>query len=183
MRKITANLFITILLASFMGCQTDKEHIPDNSPNYGSMIRKAYNYPSPRTYKITTTQAQAAKQFLDAGLEEKGYVEIDKVVGSHNMGEPLITFKAAADEFILSGEKDQNQVTLLTGYYELDSIYGHELNEDSDKLIITYTTKVVDETPFSVIVPKSRTARRRKMAYFEKANDQWIRTEPFILED
>ncbi|MGB5979867.1 MAG: hypothetical protein WBG62_20810, partial [Cyclobacteriaceae bacterium] len=76
---------------------------------------------------------------------------------------------------------DANKVKLLTGRIVIDSIYDNELSNNNDKLIITYTTKTIDKTPFAAIVPKPRKTVNKKRAYFKKQDGDWVRSGPFMF--
>jgi hypothetical protein len=154
-----------------------------------ALIKKDYPYPNPTGYYIFTADPPAAQKVLASGLEEKGYVIVERKQRWQDIGKPLIRFTEKSMPFFLpSAEQDKDSTVhrMRTGKEDIIAVTGIKLLAKGKKAIVEYTTQLGNLTPFSVLSDLHPNQIQMQKAYFSLYDDGWrIEKKPgtdFLVE-
>ncbi|NGF55565.1 hypothetical protein G5B35_18100 [Parapusillimonas sp. SGNA-6] len=118
------------------------------------LLKAENSYPRMVDYDIYRADPAHAKRVLDAGLEEKGMLTVQRTQKMGDMGKPLIHFTDAAKPYLLpTPEKDQQLDVQKVKLAEevLEGIASVTTADDGKTATVEYTTRYTNFTPFNVL--------------------------------
>jgi hypothetical protein len=90
-----------------------------------SIIRSARNYPKAYEYEINMTDPASARRLIDAGLEEEGWVTVDKTQKLKDIGQPIVHFTDKAKPYLIRiDEKYDNIQVVKVADMDLGEVTG-----------------------------------------------------------
>lgn len=152
MKATTLICAITLLIAGCGRPQLDKATALD-------LLKAENSYPRMVDYDIYRADPAHAKRVLDAGLEEKGMLTVQRTQKMGDMGKPLIHFTGAAKPYLLpTPEKDQKQDVQKVKLAEevLEGVTSVTTSDDGKTATVEYATRYTNFTLFNALrtVPK-----------------------------
>lgn len=146
----------------------------DNTKAMG-ILEAEKRYPRTVDYDLYCADPAHAKKVLDAGLEEKGLLRVQRTQKLGEMGAPLIQFTQSAEAYLLpTPEKDKTiHVQKIKMANEvLEAVQSVTISDDGKSATVSYSTRYADFTPFNVL----RTApsdNKRYTVQFVLTNKGW----------
>lgn len=133
------------------------------------------NYPKTRDIDIYIADPGFAKRLIDAGLEEEGYVTVQRTQKLADIGEPLVQFTEKSQAFLLPDETGSTSSIKKALLVEEDilEVTGIKMLQDNTKAIVEYTTKYTRTSPYIALtkIDPEKTVTRK--AYFSLYDDGW----------
>ena len=170
MKAITFICAAAVLLVA-AGCgrnQLDKATALD-------LLKAENSYPRMVDYDIHRADPAHARRVLDAGLEEKGMLTVQRTQKMGDMGKPLIHFTDTAKPYLLpTPEKDSKLDIQKVKLAEevLVGVISVTTADDGKTATVEYATRYTNFTPFNVL----RTAPKEEKTHtvrFSLADEGW----------
>ncbi|MFC0779964.1 hypothetical protein [Flavobacterium sp. HJSW_4] len=162
---------VPVLLLLFISCQK-KELDPKTAEN---MIINKYKYPSVIDFEVFRNDPAHAKRMLDAGLEEKGLVQIRKVREFKDRDKPLVEFTDLSKPFLLertSEDKEYKIQKLKIGTKRFSKIIKVTAETSNKKIVYVEYIVKYEMNDFGVLWP-GLPAEKKEKAYFIYSEDGW----------
>lgn len=170
MKKLA--IFVTIYAVILGGC-TSKELSREEALN---LIRQEMHYPKVFDFEINRVDQNQARKVLDAELEAKGLVTVQRTQKLLDIGKPLIHFTDKAKPFFLPLPQNENpekvQVVKLADE-ELAEVTGIKTSGNRKNAVVEYTTAYNDITPFAALVNRDFNKKEVHKAYFSLYDEGW----------
>lgn len=170
MKKLPA---ILIILTIIIGGCASKELTREEAMN---LIRQEMHYPKAFDFEINRVDQSQARKVLDAGLEAKGLVTVQRTQKLIDIGKPIIHFTDKAKPFFLPVPKGENpekvQVVKLADE-ELAEVSGVKTSGSGKTAVAEYTTLYKNITPFAALVNRDFNKKEVHKAYFSLYDDGW----------
>lgn len=167
---------ISILCAALFilsGCSNNKELSREEAMN---LIRQEMHYPKVFDFEINRVDQNQARKVLDAELEAKGLLTVQRTQKLIDIGKPLIHFTDKAKPFFLPLPKGENpekvQVVKLADE-ELVEVTGIKISGNGKNAVAEYTTAYKNITPFAALVNRDLEKKEGHKAYFSLYDDGW----------
>ena len=128
------------------------------------LLKTENGYPRIVDYDIYCADPAHARRVLDAGLEEKGLLTVQRTQKLGDVGQPLIHFTEAAKPYFLpTPEEDQKHEVQKVKLAEevLVDINAISNASDGKTATVEYSTQYTNLTPFNVL----RSAPKDKKTY------------------
>ncbi len=158
------SMFLLILL--FVACSSKKELSREEA---FTLIRQEMHFPKVFDFEINRVDQDQARKVLDAELEAKGLVTVQRTQKLIDVGKPIIHFTDKAKPFFLPLPKNENpekvQVVKLADE-ELVEVTGIKTSGNGKKLVVEYTTIYKNITPFAALVNRELKKKEVHKAYF-----------------
>lgn len=136
-----------------------------------SVIRAAKNYPRVYEYDINMTDPASAKKLLDAGLEEDGWITVDKTQKLKDAGQPIVHFTEKAKPYLIRIDEKYNNVQVVkVADMDLGEVTGIQLQDDNKSATVEYTVVYKDITPFAKLMKRDlseKEVQRANLSYFD----------------
>lgn len=170
MKKLPILLFIFVVVVT--GC-TSKELSREEAIN---LIQQELHYPKVFDFEINRVDQDQTRKVLDAGLEAKGLLTVQRTQKLIDIGKPLIHFTDKAKPFFLPLPENENsekvQVVKLADE-ELAEVTGIKTSGNGKNAIAEYTTVYKNITPFAALVNRDLQEKEVHKAYFSLYDDGW----------
>ena len=127
------------------------------------VIEDSKTYPKVISYNIFVSDPAFAKRVLDAGLEELGLVMVQRTQKLGNVGQPIISFLAKAEPFLLpQTEQDKSDGIQRVKIADevVEEVTGIQMLDGDKKAIAEVKTSFKNISPFS---PLSKTELNKEM--------------------
>jgi hypothetical protein len=139
------------------------------------LIKKEYHYPRVLDYNIYCSDPAHARKVLQAGLEEKGMVTVQRTQKLKDIGKPLIHFTDAAKPYFLPTSEDDKKSNIQKVKIA-DEKFG-KIKEikiwNSGKMAIVEYTTVRNNTIFGTLLRKGSSTIKEHKAYFVLMENGW----------
>ena len=168
--KNTLNLLIALLL--FGSCSSNDL---DREKAF-KLLQEEKTYPKVIDEEIYTGDPTHAKKVLDAGLEESGFVTIQRTRKIMDIGKPIISFTDKAKPYVLpqtSEDKKSAVWRVKIADEVLEEITGVQMLEGGKKATVEYRTAYKNITPFSKLIKYSLIEKNSQKARFSFYDDGW----------
>lgn len=169
MKKLTFIILIAGLLA---GC-TSKEL---NREEAFRIIKQEMQYPKVVDYDIFCSDPAMLKKVIDAGLEERGLVTVQRTQKFKDIGKPLIEFTEKAKPHLLpTPEKDKKTdiQKVKIADEELVEVTSIQTTAGGKQAVAEYTTAYKNVSGFSSLTNKDYNQPDTHKAYFALYDDGW----------
>ncbi len=168
--KNTLKLLIALFLfASCSSNDLDREQAL-------KLLQEEKIYPKVIDEEIYTGDPTHAKKVLDAGLEESGFVTVQRTRKIMDIGKPIISFTDKAKPYVLpqTPEDKESAVWRVKIADEvLEEITGIQILEGGKKATVEYRTAYKNITPFSKLARFSLVEKNNQKARFALYDDGW----------
>lgn len=119
-----------------------------------NMLEAEKKYPRTVDYDLYCADPTHARKVLEAGLEEKGLLTVQRTQKLGDVGAPLIQLTETAKPYLLpTPEKDKaihvQKVKLADEV--LEAIQSITLSENGKSATVSYSTRYTNFTPFNVL--------------------------------
>lgn len=164
---------LILLFCIFLTACSEKELTKDEAIK---LLAKEKGYPRTMDFDIFTADPEYAKKLLDANLESKGYVTVQK---THNLGEignPMIGFTEKSKPFLRPvSTEDEKMAVQKVRIADEDVVEIKSITEDksSGTVMVSYVTSFRNATPFSVLV-KNLDEPKDLSATFRYDGEKWL---------
>jgi len=143
------------------------------------LVKEKFGYPKVWHHDIYCGDPGQAKNVLDAGLEEKGFLTVLRKRSIMDGYKPLINLTSKADPYLLptpEEAKKRNVQIVKLADEEFVAITAIKNLSDNKTAIVEYTTVFKNVTPFSALV-KGRNFKdtMTHKAQFSLYDDGWHR--------
>ena len=141
-----------------------------------NLLKQETTYPKVIDYDIFCGDPAFAKKVLDAGLESKGLLTVQRTQKLSDLGKPIIELSAKAEPYLLpTPEKDKsiNIQKVKLAEQELKEVTGIKMMDDNKSAVAEYTTTYKNVTPFSSLVNTDFSNEDTHQAYFALYDDGW----------
>lgn len=139
------------------------------------LLKKEKDYPRMVEYDIFCADPAHARKLLDAGLEEKGLVTVQRTQKLSDAGSPRISFTEAAKPYLLpTVEKDRKLDIQKVRLAEevLQSVVSVQPSGEGKSGDVVYETAYTRLTPFSVL-RTNPTDKKTHTARFVLTGNGW----------
>lgn len=159
------------LLGMAVFCLVACSHTKLERDQAAAIIRSGKAYPKVYEYEISTADPVSAKRVLDAGLEDGGWVTVDRTQKLRDVGQPLVHFTDKAKPYLLRIDphyKDDQIVKAAD--MDLGEVTGIQMQDDGKRAIVEYTIVYKNITPFAKLIHRDLTkpeTRRARLALFD----------------
>lgn len=116
------------------------------------VIEDSKTYPKVISYNIFVSDPVYAKRVLDAGLEESGFVIVQRTRKLGEVGQPIISFTAKADPYLLpqsDQDKSDGIQKVKVAVEAVEEVTGLQMLEDDKTAIAEVKTSFRNISPFS----------------------------------
>lgn len=148
MKKILSLCIAALLLAA---CSNNEKLDRDIALK---VIENSKTYPKVISYNIFISDPVFAKRVLDAGLEETGLVVVQQTQKLDNIGQPIISFTAKAEPFLLpqtDQDKSDGIQRVKIADETVEEITGVQMLEGDKTAIAHVNTSFKNVSPFSAL--------------------------------
>ena len=155
------------------GCSEKKDLSREEAMN---ILKQETAYPKVVDYDIFCGDPEFARKVLDAGLESKGLLTVQRTQKLSEVGKPIIQLSDKAEPYLLpTPEKDKsiNVQKVKLAEEELKEVTGIKMMDDNKSAVAEYTTTYKNVTPFSSLVNTDFTKEDTHQAYFALYDDGW----------
>lgn len=138
---------LTLCIAAILLTSCDSKEKLDRKTAL-SILKEENTYPKPVTEDIYVADPADAKRLLDAGLEDEGFITVQRTQSLNDVGEPLISFTEKAEAYLLPvNDKKIQQVKVADEVIE--DVTGVQMEDGENRAVVEYKTTFVNVTPFS----------------------------------
>jgi hypothetical protein len=173
MFSIMKKLILIILIAGLIAGCSSKELSREEASR---IIQKEMQYPKVVDYDISCGDPAMARKVIDAGLEEKGLVTVQRTQKLEDIGKPFITFTDKAKPLLLpTREKDKKfeiQKVKIADE-EFVNVTGIYTSEAGKNAVAEYTTTYKNVSDFSALFNRNYNQPDTNKAYFALYDDGW----------
>lgn len=178
MKSITVFLCLASLLTA--GCSSNKL----TRENALQTLQNEKLYPRIVDYDLFCGDPNYAVKVLDAGLEDQGYLTVDRTQKLKDIGKPIIHLTDKAKPYLLPTPKDdqisQIQRIKLADEY-LKEITGIKISASGKNAVVEYAVIYKNVSPFAVLVKRNLQKPDTTKAYLSSYDDGWrIEKKPGI---
>ncbi len=170
--KLTVFQLLAVFAIALSSCSSSEL----SRPNALELIKKEYKYPITTDWAIFTGDPAHAKKLLDAGLEQEGYVVVQRTQKMKDTGKPWISFTDKATQFLLPIKEEDKKYAIQkvrTGEEDIIAITGIKMLSKGRKAVVEYTTQYEQLTPFAVLAHLQANKPNTRTAYFSLYDDGW----------
>jgi len=166
--------FVLIILIAglIIGCSSTELSREEAS----RIIRQEMQYPKVVGYNIFCSDPVFARKVIDAGLEEKGLVIVQRTQKLKDVGKPLISFTEKAKPHLLpTPEKDKKYEIqkVKIANEEFVNVTGIKMSEGGKNAVAEYTTAYKNVNDFSSLTNKDYNKPATHKMYFALYDDGW----------
>lgn len=176
MKRLSSVLFSAVII--LMGCSNAPQIKKEEALR---LINKEFHYPKVLDYYIYCGDPQHAKKMLDAGLETKGLVIIQKTQKLKDIGNPLVQFTEKATPYLLNGSDEDKRLDIQKVKIADQEVMEIAIIKDSEKkntVVVEYTTTYKNITPFSVLMKRDLNLLVKHNVYFSLSESGWLLQKP-----
>lgn len=155
-------------------CSNDNKNLSREEAT--NLLKQQTIYPKVVDYDIFCGDPAFAKKVLDAGLESKGLLTVQRTQKLNEAGKPLIQISDKAEPYLLpTSEKDKsiNIQKVKLAEEQLKEVTGIKMMDDGKSAVAEYTTTYKNVTPFSSLVNTDFSKEDTHQAYFALYDDGW----------
>ncbi len=170
MKKILSLCLAALLLAA---CSNNEKLDRETALR---LIEHSKTYPKVISYNIFISDPEFAKRVLDAGLEESGLVLIQRTRKLGEVGQPIISFTAKADPFLLpQSDQDQSDGVQRVKIADeaVEEITGVKMLDGKKKAIAEVKTSYKNISPFSALSKLELNKGKIRKVNFVLYDDGW----------
>lgn len=170
MKSITVFLCLASLLTA--GCSSNKL----TRENALRVLQKEKLYPRILDYDLFCGDPNYAVKVLDAGLEDQGYLTVDRTQKLMDIGKPIIHLTEKATHFLLPTPKDDqiSQIQRIKIADEfLKEITGIRISGNGKNAVVEYTVICKNISPFAVLLKRDLQKPDTRKSYFSLYDDGW----------
>jgi hypothetical protein len=141
-----------------------------------NLLKQHTTYPKVVDYDIFCGDPEFARKVLDAGLESKGLLTVQRTQKLNEAGKPIIQLSDKAEPYLLpTSEKDKsiNIQKVKLAEEQLKEVTGIKMMNDGKSAVAEYTTTYKNVTPFSSLVNTDFSKEDTHEAYFALYDDGW----------
>ena len=151
MKNVIFALFaVSTLLAA---CSTDNKNLSREEAM--NLLKQQTTYPKVVDYDIFCGDAEFARKVLDAGLESKGLLTVQRTQKLNEAGKPIIQLSDKAEPYLLpTSEKDKsiNIQKVKLAEEQLKEVTGIKMMDDGKSAVAEYTTNYKNITHYTSLV-------------------------------
>ena len=137
-----------------------------------SILKEENTYPKPITEDIYIADPVDAKRLLDAGLEDEGFITVQRTQSLSEVGEPLISFTEKAEPHLLPvDDKKIQQVKIADEVIE--EVTGIQTVDGENQAVVEYKTTFKNITPFSKLSQLDLEEENVRKVDFVLYDDRW----------
>lgn len=138
------------------------------------VIRTSHKYPKALEYDVNTADPASARKLLGAGLEDEGFVTIDKTQKIKDIGKPIVHFTEKAKPYLIRKDPKYNNVQVVKlADADLGEITGIQVLENEKSATVEYTIIHNNVTPFSKLIQKDLSIPQTKHANLLLYDSGW----------
>lgn len=156
------------------GCSENKKELSREEAM--NILKQETTYPKVIDYDLFCGDPEFARKVLDAGLESKGILTVQRTQKLSEVGKPIIQLSDKAEPYLLpTPEKDKsiNVQKVKLAEEQLKEVTGIKMMDDGKSAVAEYTTTYKNVTPFSSLVNTDFTKEDTHQAYFALYDDGW----------
>lgn len=170
MKSITVLLCLASLLMA--GCSLNKL----TRENALHILQKEKVYPRVVDYDLFCGDPNYAVKVLDAGLEDQGYLTVDRTQKLIDIGKPIIHLTEKAEPYLLPTPKE-DQISkiqrLKLADENLKEITGIRISGSGKNAVVEYTVICKNISPFAVLIKRDLQKPDTRKSYFSLYDDGW----------
>ena len=173
MLSIMKKLILIILMAGLIAGCSPKELSREEASR---IIQKEMQYPKVVDYDIYCSDPAMLRKVIDAGLEEKGLVTVQRTQKLKDIGKPLIEFTDKAKANLLSTPEKDKEIHIQKvkiADEEFVNVTGIQTSEGGKNAVAEYTTAYKNVNGFSSLINKDYNKPDTHKAYFVLYDDGW----------
>lgn len=140
------------------------------------LVEDSKTYPKVIGYNIFVSDPAYAKRVLDAGLEESGFVIVQRTRKLSEVGKPIISFTAKADPYLLP-QSDQDKSDRIQRVKVADEaveeVTGLQMLEGDKTAIAEVETSFKNISPFSALSKLELNKGNIRKVNFVLYDDGW----------
>ncbi|HWV72855.1 MAG TPA: hypothetical protein VN040_14100 [Pseudosphingobacterium sp.] len=140
------------------------------------LIRKYYKYPQVFDYDISCGDETVARQLLSTDLEKDGWINIRKTIKMIDTG-AFITFTEKAQPYLLPTDPEDlkyHRQNVKVMDIDMGEIISMETSKDGNHIMISYTVKQINKTPFIAVLRKQAKDIQEKRVYLARTDQGWM---------
>ncbi|HET7115479.1 MAG TPA: hypothetical protein VFI29_03270 [Hanamia sp.] len=137
-------------------------------------IRSGKEYPKPLEYDVNMTDPASARKLIDAGLEEEGFVTIDKTQKIKDIGQPIVHFTEKAKPYLIRIDSKYDNVQVVkVADIDLGEVTGISQLDDKKSADVEYTIVYKNVTPFSRLIERDLSKSQIKRVNLSLFDSGW----------
>lgn len=167
-------LLILLTACTLSGCLENKNEL--NREEAMTMIKEEAGFPKVIDYDIFCGDPEFARKVLDEGLEDKGFLTVQRRQKLSDVGKPIIQFSDKAEPYLLptpGKDKSINVQKVKLAEEALKEVSGIKMTDGGKSAVAEYTTTYKNVTPFSALVNTDFKKEDTHQAYFALYDDGW----------
>ncbi|MGB4400560.1 MAG: hypothetical protein WBJ10_14400 [Daejeonella sp.] len=140
------------------------------------LIEDSKTYPKVVGYNIFVSDPAYAKRVLDAGLEESGFVIVQRTRKLGEIGQPIISFTAKADPYLLpqsNQDKSDGIRRVKIADEVLEEVTGVQMLNGNKNAVVEISTSLEKITPFSKLSKQKLDKMKPQPIMFTLYDDGW----------
>lgn len=163
---------IWVLSAIVIGCgpkQLDSSEVK-------RLLEEAKVYPAVVALTLFCNDTDTAILVDEKGLTGLGLVTAQFAHTHSDMGQPLIHFTDAAEQYLLPTSdtlKSFDEQKVRVAEERFNEVTEIRYSEDGRNALVTYTTIMINITPFAVMYPQSLEGEHGRQAFFTLTDNGW----------
>jgi hypothetical protein len=160
-----------LLITLFVACSSNKL----DREKALKLLQEQRGYPKAVTYNIFIADPAYAKRMLDANLEKKGFVKIQRTQKLSEVGSPLISFTEKAEPYLqpqTDEDKKDNIQRVKIADELLDEVTGIQMLDDKHAKV-EYRTAYKNISPFSTLSKLKLDGTTTHEVNFSLYDDGW----------
>ncbi|MGH2644686.1 MAG: hypothetical protein ACRDE2_12105 [Chitinophagaceae bacterium] len=140
------------------------------------ILQKEKLFPRVVDYDLFCGDPNYAVKVLDAGLENQGYLTVDRTQKLKDIGKPIIHLTGKADSYLLPTPKEDQiskiqRIKIADEY--LNEITGVRMSASGKNAVVEYTVICKNISPFAVLIKRDLRKPDDRRAYFSFYDDGW----------
>lgn len=158
-------LLILLLGLTFLGCQNEK----DTHEKFMSILQNEIPFPRIVDYDIFCSDPAYSRKLLSAGLEDEGWVTIQKTQRLKDLGQALITFTNKSEPYLVTTselDKALGIQKVRVAEEDLGQIINIQQDYNLNLIEVEYTTVYKNLTPFASLVNQKDQVTQTRKAHF-----------------
>ena len=140
-----------------------------------AILKKEIGYSRPVPTYLFCNDAAHARKVIDAGLEEKGLLLVQRTRKFGDVGSPIIQLTAKAQPFVLeASEKEKANIQKLkVAEEDVSQVTRIQTGEDGKSAVVEYTVTFQNVTDFVVLKDQDFNKQETKRVEFALYDDEW----------
>ncbi|HXH99294.1 MAG TPA: hypothetical protein VNI52_03430 [Sphingobacteriaceae bacterium] len=166
-------LNLSLLFFLFLGC-TSTEKL-DREKAF-KVLQEEKVFPKIVDAEIYVADPEEAAKVIKSGLEQEGFLSIQKTQSLAEVGQPFITFTEKARPYLISqtSEDIKNNIQRVKiAEEQIKEVTGVKLLDGDKQALVEYKTIVNNQTPFSKLSQINVSEEKTHESKFSLYDDGW----------